>query len=118
MRIKKNTKRKSTIDNTHLGRIIKKTIREDFKNFKKPNEVNEPPQQGSKRRIAGISERSDYYKFQKFFIGKLMIVKDQSSIGFNSFVCSFVHDEDRIRVNKAMGYSEKSEYLLEGVKFK
>lgn len=118
MRIKKNTKRKSTIDSSFLGRIIKRTIKEDFKDLKKPQQVNEPPQNGAQRRINSISERSDYYKFQKFFVGKLVIVKEQSSIGFNSFICSFVHDEDRIRVNKAMGYSEKTEYLLEGVKFK
>lgn len=118
MRIKKNTKRISKGDDSYFGRISKNSIKKDFKDSGIKKEINELPKEGSERRILSISERSDYYKKKYLIVGKLVKIIDQSSIGFNSFICSFVFDEDRKALNNALGYTDKKEYLFEGIKFK
>lgn len=119
MRIKKNTKRKSTADNTHFGRISKNSIKKDFKDRKEKKEYNEPPAVGAKKRIQSISEKSEYYKYQRFIIGKLVVLKEQSTVysGLSSWVCSFAFEEDRLALNKAAGWTMKDEYLFDGIKF-
>jgi hypothetical protein len=118
MRIKKNTKRTSTVDGSYFGNISKNSIKKDFKDSGVKKEINEVPQDGAERRVLSISERSDYYKKRHLIIGKLIKIVDHSSIGFNSFVCSFVFEEDRKLLNNALGYTDKKEYLFEGIKFK
>jgi len=118
MRMKKNTIRRSTADSTFFGMISKNSIKKDFKDSGIKKEVDQPPQMGAERRIIGISERSDYYKYKYLIVGKLVKIVDQSSIGFNTYTCSFVFDEDRKALNRALGYSEKQQYLFEGIKFK
>lgn len=118
MRMKKNTKRRSVIDNSYFGNISKKSIKKDFEGSGIKKQINEVPKVGSEKRIISISERSDYYRYKHLINGKLVRIVDQSSIGFNSFICSFVFDEDRIKLNKSLGYTDKKEYLLEGIKFK
>lgn len=118
MRIKKNSKRTSTADGSYFGNISRNSIKKDFKDSLSKKEVNEPPAEGSARRIISISERSDYYKKRYLIVGKMVKIVDQSSIGFNSFICSFVFEEDRKALNDALGYTDKKEYLFEGIKFK
>lgn len=116
MRIKKNTQRKSTIDSTPIGRIIKAGNKKDFSNLKK--EVDELPSDGAQRRINTISETSSYYKYRYLIVGKLVRIKRDSDIGFNTFLCEFVFDDDRKALNNAAGWTEKKEYLFDGIKFK
>lgn len=118
MRIKKNSKRVSTADNTYLGRVVKNSMKKELKDSGLKKEINQPPQEGAERRIISISEKSDYYKYRYLIVGKLIKIIDHSAIGFNSYTCSFVFDEDRKALNKALGYTDKTQYLFEGVKFK
>lgn len=116
--MKKNTTRRSTVDSTFFGMISKNSIKKDFKDAGLKKEINQPPQEGAERRILSISEKSDYYRYKYLIVGRLVKIVDHSSIGFNTYTCSFVFEDDRAALNKALGYTEKQQYLFEGIKFK
>lgn len=118
MRIQKNTKRRSTADSSYYGMISKNSIKKDFKDAGLKKQIDDPIQQGTQKRVLSISETSSYYKYRYLIVGKLVEIKRDSDIGFNTFVCEFVFEEDRKKLNHAAGWTEKKEYLFDGIKLK
>lgn len=121
MRVKRNTQRKDNASNNVYGQISRKSMQKDFNQFgRKPEkkiEVQQPPEEGAQRRIAAISEKSEYYKYSKFIVGNVVRLIRKSLFG--GWICEFVFDEDRVKLNKAAGWSDKKkEYTLDGLKFK
>lgn len=85
-------------------------------NIQKINHVNE----GDARRISTINPTCMYAKYAKFFVGKLVRLISRNGVGDSTTGWyEFVHDEDRIALNEAAGWSDnKKQYLLERPKFK
>lgn len=122
MRIKKTVRPEKQPDSV-FARISKQSIKKDFNKNKKhikeePRpEFNERPKENSERRVAQIFETSAYAKYARFFVGKLVRILRPGSFG--GYFVEFVFDEDRKALNRAAEWSDnKTEYLLDGVKFK
>lgn len=94
MRVQKNTKRRSTADSSYFGNISKNSIKKDFKDSGLKKEIDEPIHEGTQRRILSLSETSSYYKYRFYIIGKMVKIKRDSDIGFNTFLCEFVYEND------------------------
>lgn len=116
MRTTKNSK-------PDFGAISRRSMQRDFRMVQtyhreeKRRETENPPEISSIRRVMFVGENSSYYKFRAQIVGKLVRLLRQSSVG--GWVCEFVHDDDRQKLNEAAGWSEtKTEYLLDCVKFK
>lgn len=76
------------------------------------------PQENSRRRIAFVGEKSDYYRYKHLLVGKMVEVV-RTSLITNGYVCRFVYDEDRKKLNAFAGWSdEKKEYMFNSIKFK
>lgn len=103
--------------------ISRRSIKSDFNRVqsypgreKRPQEQKEP-EINAERRVAFVGEASSYYKYRQFIVGKLVRLVRQSSVG--GWVCEFVHDDDRVALNNAAGWSDlKSEYLFDNIKLK
>lgn len=98
--------------------IVRRSIRKDFANahFKKMGTQVKTPHPINTRRIGEVLEQSDYYKFRRFLVGKLIRIIRESASG--NWV-EFVNDSDRQALNNAAGWSNnKRQYLLNAVKFK
>lgn len=121
MRIKKTVRPEKKPDSV-FARISKQSIKKDFNKNKKhikeePRpEFNERPKENSERRVAQIFETSAYAKYARFFVGKLVRVLRPGSFG--GYYVEFVFDDDRKALNYAADWTNKTEYLLDGVKFK
>lgn len=98
--------------------LIRKSIRKDFNkaNFRRNGHAPKPPHPVNTKRVVSINENCEYYKFRKFFIGKLVRFV---SFGFgNGAWYEFVNENDRNALNAAAGWSQdKRRYLLHGAKF-
>ena len=98
--------------------LIRKSIRKDFNkaNFKRNGRVPKTPHPVNTKRIVSINENCEYYKYRKFFIGKLV-----RFVGFGFGTggwYEFVNDNDRFALNAAAGWSQdKCRFLLTGAKF-
>ena len=82
------------------------------------NEVN--VEEGSSMRVSNINPICEYAKYARYFVGKLVrLINKKGAGGSTTGWYEFVHDEDRIALNQAAGWSDnKRMYLLERPKFK
>lgn len=121
MRVQPNTQRKDNASNNKFGQASRQSMQKDLNRYgKKPEkkiEVQQPPEVGAQRRIVQISEKSEYAKFSKYIVGNVVKLIRKSMFG--GWVCEFVFDEDRVKLNRAAGWSNsKKEYTFDGLKFK
>jgi len=93
--------------------IVRRSIRKDFAhaNFN----AREPKTQKKTHRVLELGKPSGYYQFRKYIVGKLVRIIGPGSI-CGTWV-EFVHDADRDALNKAGGWTDKRQYLLDCVKF-
>lgn len=104
------------------GAISRRSIRSDLRRGQiypekeKRPQIENQPEINAERRVLFVGENSSYYKLRTYLVGKLVRLKAKSNYG--GWICEFVHDADRIALNKAAGWCEKKEYLLDCVKFK
>lgn len=122
MRVQKNTLRKDNVSNTPLGKLSRQSMQKDFSQYgrkpEKKSEVDNPVQEGAEKRVSAISDKCEYSKFARLIVGNTVRLV-RRSIFTNSWVCEFVFEEDRLKLNKAGGWSNsKKEYIFEGLKFK
>ena len=101
-----------------LNELVRRSIRKDFAkaNFKRNGRAPRPPHPKNTKRIVAINEQCEYYRFRRFFVGRLVrIVED---CGTRGIWVEFVREGDRENLNNAAGWSEyKRTYLLHGAKF-
>lgn len=122
MRINRKTDRPKKNNDSYFGRVSKRSIKKDFNKTPKYTkeeprpEVKERPKENSERRVAQIYETSAYAKYARFFVGKLVRILRPGSFG--GYYVEFVFDDDRKALNYAADWTTKTEYLLDGVKFK
>lgn len=98
--------------------ISRNSIREDFRkaNFQRNGRAPKKPHPANTKRIVFVDDRSDYAKFRRELLGKLVRLKSAAP-GFGIWV-NFVHDKDRLALNRAAGWSDnKTDFLLDNVKF-
>lgn len=98
--------------------ISRNSIREDFRkaNFQRNGRAPKKPHPANTKRIVFVDDRSDYAKFRRELLGKLVRLKSVAH-GFGIWV-NFVHDKDRLALNRAAGWSDnKTDFLLDNVKF-
>ena len=97
--------------------IVRKSIRKDFAraNFKRNGRVPKTPHPKNTRRVRELTEASGYYEYRKLIIGKLVRILKAGLL--EGFWVEFVRDADRDALNKAAGWKNKREFLLNGVKF-
>lgn len=108
---------------TDYADVSRQSIRRDFQNasFRKQGRQPRPRIQKpdepetNVRRVMALSETSGYAKYRRFFIGKLVRVLRPALTG--GYYVEFVRDEDRKYLNANAGWSDKREYLLDGVRF-
>lgn len=103
--------------------ISKRSMQRDFQRVQrytpreKRPETEDLPEINAERRIMFVGEKSVYYRWRSFLIGKLVRVIERSSVG--GWKCEFVHDDDRKALNRAAGWSDnKNQYLFDCIKFK
>lgn len=87
---------------------------------KKP-EINFPKETPDDvHRIIAISPACPYAKWARYFVGKLVRLVQARGMGDSTTGWyEFVHDDDRVALNAAAGWSDsKKQYLLERPKFK
>lgn len=124
MRINRKTDRPKKNNDSYFGRVSKRSIKKDFNETsaytkEEPRqEIDEQPTENSERRVAYINETSAYARYARFFVGKLVRLKRPATFGGNSWYVEFVFDDDRKALNKFADWTTKTEYLLDGVKFK
>ena len=111
------------VKKTDFRAISRRSIQRDFirrESCYSPNKVPQRenlPQVNEIRRIIFVGENSGYYGFRFYLIGKLVRIVEHISI--SEFYCEFVHDNDRVALNIAAGWSDnKKKYLFDCVKFK
>ena len=98
--------------------LVRRSIRKDFAkaNFKRNGRVPKTPHPKDTKRVLSISEKCEYYKYRKFFNGKIVRIVEPG--GINGVWVEFVRDADRVNLNNAAGWSNnKKTYLLHGAKF-
>lgn len=98
--------------------LVRRSIRKDFAkaNFKRNGRAPKTPHPKNTKRVLAINEQCEYYRFRKYFVGRLVrIVKP----GYNGgYWVEFIRDADRECLNEAAGWSgNKRTYLLQGAKF-
>lgn len=97
--------------------LVRRSIRKDFANanFKKLGQQVNPHPLNTKR-ITGVREQCDYFKYSRFLLGKLVRILEETNTG-GKWV-EFVNDNDRKALNNAAGWSDgKNRYLLYAVTF-
>lgn len=105
---------------TDFREVSKASMRRDFnRNMKEFRKPPEPKKDEDVRRVSEINPGSYYAKYARFIVGKKVkiLYVDPESVG--KYMVSFIFDDDRHALNKAAGWSDgKTEYLLDGVKFR
>ena len=100
-----------------FGELVRRSIRKDFTkaNFKRNGHVPKIPHPLNTKRVLAINEQCGYYKYRRFFVGRLVRVVAPAISGV---WVEFVRDADRQKLNKAAGWGDmKQKYLLVGPKF-
>lgn len=90
-------------------------------NIAKINVRNEVDvEEGVPMRVSNINPICEYAKYARYFVGKLVRLINKKGAGDSTTGWyEFVHDEDRVALNQAAGWSDnKKMYLLERPKFK
>lgn len=98
--------------------LVRRSIRKDFAkaNFKRNGRVPKTPHPKNTRRVVDLNETSAYAKYRRYIVGRLVRICNYV-FGYGYWV-QFVHDSDRVALNRAAGWSnDKREYLLDGAKF-
>lgn len=97
--------------------LVRRSIRRDFAkaNFKRNARAPKTPHPKNTKRVLAINEQCEYYRFRKYFVGRLVRIVDNAISGV---WVEFVRDADRDALNAAAGWSkDKRRFLLDGVKF-
>ena len=95
--------------------IVRRSIRKEFARCGRKREIKTPHPKNT-RRVISLNERSEYARFKRFIVGKLVRILESGNDG--GYWVQFVRDDDRLALNAAAGWSEnKNRYLLDGVKF-
>lgn len=97
--------------------LVRRSIRRDFAkaNYKRNGRVPKTPHPKNTKRILAINEQCEYYRFRKYFVGRLVRIVDDAISGV---WVEFIRDADRECLNAAAGWSgNKRKYLLQGAKF-
>ena len=100
--------------------LIRKSVRKDFNkaNFKRNGRAPKPPHPVNTKRVISIHPGCDYYRYRKYFIGKLVRVEPVTFGLIGSAWCEFVNESDRAALVSAGGWSQdKRRFLLNGAKF-
>lgn len=97
--------------------LVRKSIRKDFAkaNFKRNGRAPRVPHPKNTKRVVEITKASSYYEYRKFILGKIVRILRPTVVG--GVWIEFVRDADRDALNKAAGWKDKREFLLNGVKF-
>ncbi len=99
----------------------RRSIQKDFQRYsqrEKTPKIEDSPKINAERRIAFVGEKSEYFRFRSFIVGKKVRLIRESVVG-GGWVCEFIHDDDRKALNRAGGWSDnKKQYLFDCVKFK
>lgn len=101
-----------------FNEAIRRSIRKDFAkaHFKKMGHAPKPPHPKNTKRILSLNENCEYYKYKRFFIGRLVRIVEQANAG--GVWVEFVREGDRENLNNSAGWSQyKRKYLLYGAKF-
>lgn len=108
-------------NNTDYGMVSRLSIQRDFRDasFRRRNQIQQPdtePKQGNNiKRVLSISDKSNYAKYKRFFVGKLVRILRPAPSG--GYYVEFVRDNDRVFLNANAEWHDKREYLLDGAKF-
>lgn len=97
--------------------LSRKSIRRDFAtaNFKRNNRTPRTQHPKNTKRVLALNEQCEYYRFRKYFIGRLVRIVEWALTGV---WVEFVHEGDRENLNNAAGWTDyKRRYLLQGAKF-
>lgn len=100
-----------------LNELVRRSIRKDFagSHMRRKGNAPKPPHPKNTKRIMALDERCEYYRFRRFFIGRLVRIVEQAGTGL---WVEFVHEGDRENLNNAAGWTNyKRKYLLQGAKF-
>ena len=97
--------------------LVRRSIRKDFAkaNFKRNGRAPKTPHPKNTKRVVALNEQSEYFRFKRYFVGKLIRVVEGANAG--GVWVEFVRDADREALNAAAGWSSKRKYLLYGAKF-
>ncbi len=101
-----------------FAEISRRSIKRDFQNASFRKQEHRPEGQAEPdniKRVLSISDKSQYAKYKRFFIGKLVRVLRPAASG--GWYVEFVRDEDRRFLNANAEWHDKREYLLDGAKF-
>ncbi len=97
--------------------LVRRSIKSDFARANYKRNAREPKTQRPKdtKRVVELNQTSGYYEFRKLILGRLVRI-----VG-TGLLCGtwveFVHESDRLALNRAGGWSDKRQFLLDGVKF-
>lgn len=96
--------------------LVRKSIKKDFAkaNFKR-NARTPKTRKPKTKRVLELFETSEYYRFRKLIVGRLVRVIEQGVIG--GYWVEFVNKTDQDELNRAAGWTDKRLFLLDGVKF-
>lgn len=95
--------------------IIRRSIRKEFARTGRQREIKTPHPKNT-RRVVSLNERSEYARFKRYIVGKLVRILESGNNG--GYWVQFVRDDDRLALNAAAGWSaRKDRYLLDGAKF-
>lgn len=97
--------------------LVRRSIRKDFAkaNFKRNGRIPKTPHPKNTKRVLSVNEQCEYYRFRKYFVGRLVRIVDNA---FSGVWVEFIRDADRDALNAAAGWSkDKRRFLLDGVKF-
>lgn len=87
---------------------IRDSVKRDFDSafYKK---IRERGNKTNQAEIISIPDDSLYFKYRRFLVGKLIRILRE---GMSGQWIEFVNEEDAIALNKAAGWTNKREYLL------
>lgn len=97
--------------------LVRRSIRKDFAkaNYKRNTRAPKTPHPKNTKRVLAINEQCEYYRFRKYFVGRLVRIVEQAISGV---WVEFVREGDRENLNNAAGWTDyKRRYLLQGAKF-
>lgn len=97
--------------------LVRRSIRRDFAkaNFKRNGRAPRVPHPKNTRRVQELTEASGYYEHRRLIVGRIVRILRPGIVG--GYWIEFVRDADRDALNKAAGWKDKREFLLNGVKF-
>lgn len=108
------------VKKTDFREVSKNSMNRDFNRNKRESETRKRDKRDDTvKRISEINPSSFYAKFSRYLVGKKVKIHYAHPDSGNKVMVSFIFEEDRQALNKAADWSnEKTEYLLDGVKFR